>query len=372
MEEKTNISSIDVDKTKDEDIDLISLAKILWNGRNILLISIAFFGALGIIIALLTPNTFTAKSILVPQLKTDAQSGLSGLAALAGINVGISQSSSEVSPLIYPLIIKSIPFQLDLINTPLKFKKKSSLITYLNFVSSVDSTFSLVSFLKKYTIGLPSVIKGIINGGRSDNQSIDGGTKIIWLTNDQKYAVKSLDNVLVLTMNSKEGYVTLTATMHEPVPAAQMAQRAADLLQRYIIDFKIKKSKDDLDFIQERFNEKKIEFERAQENLAIRIDRNKNFTSGLSSVETDRMQTKYTLTLEVYQELAKQLEQAKIQVKKETPVFSVIEPVTIPSEKSRPNRFLILLIWIAIGALAGIAYVYTKSYLNVAKEIWIK
>jgi len=53
----------------------------------------------------------------------------------------------------------------------------------------------------------------------------------------------------------------------------------------------------------------------------MRIDRNKNFTSGLSSVETDRLQAKYTLTFGVYQELAKQLEQAKIQVKKETPVF---------------------------------------------------
>jgi len=146
-------------------------------------------------------------------------------------------------------------------------------------------------------------------------------TGIVLLTPEQNRAKKKLESIITLVFNVKEGYATLTVDMDKPIPAAQMAQKAVDLLQRYIIDFKILKSKADQDFIQGRFDEKKIEFEKAQEGLALRIDRNKNFTSGLSSVETDRLQAKYTLTFGVYQELAKQLEQAKIQVKKETPVF---------------------------------------------------
>ena len=102
-----NVAAQKVPKNE-EGIDLQVLTQKLWVGRNIILKSLLICGTLGILFAIFTPKSYTAKSILVPQMNTDAKtSGLSGLAALAGINVGISQTSSEISPLIYPLIIKS-------------------------------------------------------------------------------------------------------------------------------------------------------------------------------------------------------------------------------------------------------------------------
>jgi len=365
MEQNTIISDKDPSKVYEDnelDIDLIGITKTLWSDRLVIFKSIIICAVLGILVAILTPDEYTAKSILVPQLKTDSQSGLSGLAALAGINVGISQSSSEVSPLIYPLIIKSIPFQLDLLSTPLQFKNSPTPITYLEYITSERNNHSFIDALKKYTIGLPSLI---IKAFRKDNyefSKLKDESKIIHLSEMQKKGIYSLGPIINLGVNSKEGYLTLSVDMPEPLPAAQLAQRTEDLLQSYIIEFKIVKSKADLDFIQQRYDELKKEFAKAQEELAIRVDRNKNFTSGLSSVETDRMQAQYNLTFSVYQELAKQLEQAKIQVKKETPVFSVIEPVTIPSDKSKPNRPLILALWIVIGTLIGVGIIFGKKY----------
>ena len=357
----------------EEEIDLLALTRKLWDGRKIIVKYIILGVLFGLVVAIFTPNSYTAKSILVPQMNTDSKtSGLSGLAALAGINVGISQTSSEISPLIYPLIINSIPFQLEMMKTPLQFKNSANPTSYIEHITNGASNFNPLSLLKKYTIGLPGLIIKALKGNTNGSTLTEGKTQIVQLTPEQKIAKRSLESILILVFNVKEGYATLTVDMDEPIPAAQMAQKAVELLQRYIIDFKILKSKADLDFIQERFDEKKTEFEQAQESLAIRVDRNKNFTSGLSSVETDRLQAKYTLTFGVYQELAKQLEQAKIQVKKETPVFSVIEPVTIPSEKSKPNRPLILLVYLFIGGVTGIGIVFGKDFIASIMNTWIK
>ena len=353
--------------TNEDDIDFLALTKKLWDGKKIILLSALIGSLLGLIIAIATPNSYTSKSILVPQMNTDSKSsGLSGLAALAGINVGISQTSSEISPVIYPLIIKSIPFQLEMMKTPLHYKNSLTNVTYLEHINKGESGLNPLQFLKKITIGLPGMLKKIFIGNSVFSEE---KSEIFRLTAEERSAQKGLETALIIVLNPKDGYATLTAEMDEPIPAAQMAQHAVELLQKYIIDFKIQKSKADLDFIQERFNEKKTEFEKAQEGLAMRIDRNKNFTSGLSSVETDRMQTRYTLTFGVYQELAKQLEQAKIQVKKETPVFSVIDPVTIPIERSKPNRTMILLIGFFIGATVGIGLVYGN---DTFQNIWKK
>ncbi len=61
------------------------------------------------------------------------------------------------------------------------------------------------------------------------------------------------------------------------------------------------------------------------------------------------MNNEYTLLFGVYSELAKQREQANIQVKETTPVFTVVEPVTIPTERSKPKRGLICIAFTFLG-----------------------
>jgi len=69
----------------------------------------------------------------------------------------------------------------------------------------------------------------------------------------------------------------------------------------------------------------------------------------------------------VYQELAKQLEQAKLQVAKDTPIFSTLKPVTIPTERSAPKRSLIVVIWAFLGLVISVGYVLVKAPVQ---DIW--
>ena len=357
---------------QEDEIDLIALAKTFWKGKPILLKSILLFGIIGFLVAISSPKEYIAQTVMVPQVG-DGQSklgGLGGLAAMAGINISTGSTGSELSPTIYPRIMASIPFQLELMKTPLKFKDSEKAVTLFEYNSKVSKP-SFMGYIMKYTIGLPGVVLGAIKGKALAEELIESDTKQpLQLTEEQRDGRKIISQIVSLEVNAKEGYLTLTSKMSEALPAAQLAQRAQELLQQYIIEYKIKKTKVNLDFVQQRYDETEKKFQTAQERLAQFHDRNKNMSSAIAGTEGERLTSQFNLVYGVYSELAKQLEQAKIQVKQDTPVFTVIEPVSVPTERSKPNRPMILFIWIFLGGVVGTGVIFGRQYLETIKERW--
>ena len=65
-------------------IDLIALAKTLWDNRKFIIITVAIFMVLGVAVALLTPKEYTASTTVVPQI-SDTSTKLGGLSSLAAM-----------------------------------------------------------------------------------------------------------------------------------------------------------------------------------------------------------------------------------------------------------------------------------------------
>ena len=353
-------------------IDIMQLIKSIWKSRVTLLFSIIAGLVFGLIVAITTPKEYTATTIMVPQMngKSASMGGLGSLAALAGIDLSGATQGSEMSPILYPKIVSSTPFKLELMNTPIKFEEYDKPISlYEYYVSDTVPTF--FGTIKKYTIGLPGlVIEAIMPKSEPELFGQENGFKLVELTEEQYEVSKELDEILSLDVEAKEGYLTLSVVLLEPLAAAQLAQKAQELLQREITNFKSQKAKAELDFIQERYNEAQAKAEGYQINIAQKTDQYKNLTSSVPQVQTTRIQTKYGIANTVFQELAKQLEQAKIQVKKDTPIFTVIEPVTIPLEKSKPNRPMIVAFGLLLGGFVGLLIIFGKQFYKILKSKW--
>lgn len=363
----------------DDEIDLIALAKTVWNGRKTVIITTFIFAVLGLFIALSSPKQYTVNTIMVPQVNSGQNKlgGLSSLAALAGFNMDMN-SGSELSPLIYPQIVQSIPFQLELMKTRLNFdgyEEKISLYDY--YTNPQYSQFNLISTLRKYTVGLPGIMVGLpgiiikaFRGKKKSGTSQDEAGNLIQLTGEEKGLIDLLSSSVSLEVNERQGYLTLTVSLPEAKAAAQLGQKAQSLLQGKIIEFKIEKAKNQLDFVQERYDEKQKEYNNIQEKLARYKDKNKNIINEINKTELDRYQNEFQIVASVFTELSKQLENTKIQVKQETPVFSIIKPVTVPMERSKPNRPMILVMWIFLGGIIGIGWIFGKQYLATFKTMW--
>lgn len=358
----------------DDEIDLIALAKTLWNGRKTVIRTTLIFMVLGLFIAIFSAKEYTASTTMVPQ---SADSGsklggsLGGLAAMAGINLGSMGGGSDIPPTLYPKVINSIPFQKELMQTPLSIEGEKEQVTFARYYEEIHSS-GLLGTIKKYTIGLPGIILKTIRGTSpvTNDQSTNDG--LLSINQEEKKLIEILSAQLSLEVNDKDGYVSLSARMPEAKAAAQLAQKAQELLQQAITAFKIQKAQDQLAFVEQRYAEKQKEFETAQNNLAQFRDRNRNVSTALAQTEQERLQAEYNLVYGVYSELAKQLETQKIQVKEDTPVFTVIEPVAVPIEKSKPKRPMILVIWTFLGGIVGVGMVFGREFLGSIKDQWCK
>lgn len=368
MTELQNTPLLPQQPVEEDEIDLIQLAKTLWKSRKTVIKITVIFMVLGLLVALLTPSEYSVTTVMVPQVGGKSKlGGLSSLAAMAGVNLNVS-GGSELSPVVYPEIVKSIPFKLALMKTPLTIKGINHPVTYYDYFTRYAKP-GFLSKITKYTIGLPGTVKKAVFSRK--NKTGNGTTgPLIRLTKKQEQLAKHLDKTVYVNVDNKTGNVSLTAIMPQPLAAAQLGQRAQQLLQQFIINYKIKKTKAQLNFIQGRYDVQKKKFEEAQNRLARFIDQNRNVSTALARVQEERLQNEAQLTYGVYSSLAQQLEQAKIQVKQETPVFSIIQPVTVPNLRYKPKRTQILVIWTFIGIIIGIGWVFGKEYLNKVKEEW--
>lgn len=357
---------------QDDKIDFIQLAKTLWEGRKTVIKTILIFMAIGLIIAIFSPKEYTASSTFVSQTRDEAKidKNLGALAAIEGINLVSMSSASGISPELYPQIIKSIPFQLELLQTPLTIDGQIEKVTYTYYYSNIHSP-GLLGYIKKYTIGLPALlIKGIKGKPKSITNLSSRIPEIQSITIEEHGLINQMKNQLGLIVNKKEGYVTISANMPEAIASAELAYKAEKLLQQYVIAFKIKKSNDQLDFIKARYLETGKRFKAVQQKLALQRDRNKYLTTALAKTASEILQDEYNLIYGVYTELAKLLEAQYIQVTEDTPVFTVLEPVSIPIEKSKPKRGVILIIWIFSGGIIGVGMVFGKTFVLDAKKQW--
>lgn len=367
IKESTSSSKIDSDE-----VDLIALAKTFWSGRKVIVKTALIFMVLGLFVAVFSAKEYTANTTIIPQSASGGSKlggGLGGLAAMAGISLGSMGGGSEIPPALYSKIMKSVPFQKKMMETLITTKGQKEKVTFRTYYLEIEK-LGLLGNLKKYTIGLPFLILKTLRGDSVDNDEVSINDQLLTISEDEKELMEKLSEQLLIEVNDKDGDVSISASMPEAKQAAEMALKAQVLLQEAIIDFKIKKAKDQLSFIEERYVEKEIVFLRAQEKLARFRDQNKNVRTAMAKSQMERLKTEFSIASSVFSELAKQLETQKIQVKENTPVFTVIEPVAIPLDKSKPHRSIILIVWTFVGVVVGVGLVFGKQFMTILKKQW--
>jgi LPS O-antigen subunit length determinant protein (WzzB/FepE family) len=356
---KENILS-DSKRTGNE-IDFVELVKKIWVERKTIFWGVGISIVIGLIVAFTSPKRYKVVTTMLPQSE-DGGGGMgnfSSLAAIAGFDIDLSDNGADISPVIYPQILASEPFLLNLMHTKYTFREVNHPVSLYDYITKIQKP-GIGDNIMQYTVGLPALIKKQLKK-KSDTVKVanDGLTH---MTEDEYQIAKWLEKTVTLTTNKKEGYLTLTSIFDEDLLTAQVAKRAQDLLQEEITNYKTKRAMDQLDFFEKRYQEKKTDYLRAQNRLASYKDRNLFMSTAVGSSEETRLQNEYNLTFTVYSELSKQLENAKIKVKRVTPVYIIIKPVVVPLEPFEPKKKMILLVWIMIGAALSAGIVLGKYY----------
>jgi len=353
---------------EEESIDIIALLKTLWNGKKLIVKTTAVFFIIGCIVALLSPVVYTAQTTFIPQVSEDkmsSSSGLSSIASLAGINLnkGSSTSDSYLSPLLYSKIANSDEFSLKLIEEELISLNGDKFTLKQYMLSGTNSSFNLIGFIKKYTIGLFTK-----NDNELKNNEIVNGYNFI--SQEEFGLVNSFKEKFSIVLNDKDGYIEVIASDKDAFISTQLVKIITKNLQSRIIELRTNKIKERLEYSKNQYELKQIEFNILQNNVADFKDSNKNISTARFMSELQKLESEYQLQQSILMNLASEFNNNKIKLNKDTPIFSVIDEVSVPNVRSEPKRSLIALTYGFLGLILSAGYLLAKEPLTeVIKKI---
>lgn len=341
------------------EIDLIALSGYLWKKRRFFIKCCGIATVAGLIIAFSIPKEFTTTVKLAPETTdaTSKMSNLGGLAAMAGIDLGSASGQDALSPNLYPDIVHSTPFLLELFPEKVTDKEKKYTTTLYDYIAG-HQRFAWWSILMKAPLKGIAALRSFFSG----NEENDGDLNPFQLTHKQEDVLKNLRQRITVYVDKKTQVVTIGVNMQDPLISADVAHSIVIKLQTYITHYRTQKAKKDLEFTEKVLKESRSAYYKAQQAYATFEDGNKNIISASYRTEQERLRNEMTLTFNVYNTLAQKLEQDKLRVQEQTPVYTIIEPATVPLKASSPKKLLILVAFIFLAFIGGCGYLIIKEY----------
>ena len=315
-----------------DEIDLIDLLKKLYNSRKLIIYITIIFSIIGIAFALLSPVKYNSKTVFINQNQETGSSSLSGVASLVGINLGSSSLGGEIPSTMYPQIIESVKFKRLLLNKVIDEKNNLTLEKFISEQFSIE---------------------------KDEEKNI---SELGITSNEDKY-FKILNTILNVSVNQKDGFILITSEMSNAEYSAKVAKFSREILQNIIIENKVETARQNLIFSEGQLIEKKKEFDEIYSKLAFFSDSNLNSVNSFVINEKNKLESEFNIISAVVEEISKQVEQAKLQLKKETPVFSTIQEAIIPIQRSSPKRTQLVLIFGILGFILSSAYFLIKDTL---------
>lgn len=340
MTENKNYQQPDVQEPENDELEIdwmeilrkiIAIRKTLYKAAGVGLV-------LGIIIALSIPKQYTVTVTLSPEMGGDKTGG--GLASPVFSFLGTAVSSNSPDALnatLAPDIVASTPFILELFNTKVQTldgELDTTLVAYLDEQKS--PWFS-------YIVKAPGMAIGAIKSLFSEEADTVSVLNPFQLTKEESEKVEGLRKVLTANVDKKTAMTTLTVTMQDPKVTAIVADSVVAKLQQYIIDYRIKKAKEDCAYLEQLYKERQKEYYDAQSKYAHYFDSNRNIALQSVRAEQERLQNDMNLAYQVYSQVAQQLQVARAKIQEEKPVFAVVEPATVPLQPSGTSRKVILI-----------------------------
>lgn len=356
-----------------EEIDLMELFRKLLKNWKLILKWCGVAAVIGLVVGFSIPKEYTVSSRMAPEVVNRSSGNLSSLASLAGINLNNVSTSDAVYPDLYPDIVSSNPFVVELFSMPVSFEHKGE---------TVDT--DLYDYLKNYTrspwwsyvVQAPFKALGWFMGlFREKTEPVEGYADLdpSALTKEQEDIAKALRNSINISVDSKTSVISADVTAQDPVVATRLSEALIEQLQEYVTAYRTEKSRKDLEYYQQLYDEAREVYYDAQQKYAQYVDANQGVVRQSVMIEQDRLRSEMELNNSLYTTCAQQLQMAKAKVQMETPVYAVITPPTMPLEPSKPSKMMTLIAFIFLGGVLSCVWVlwgrdWIKSFRSGLKE----
>lgn len=345
-------------KKQEEQFDIVWLLLYLWSKRKFIMICVGVVTLIAIVKYVSTDAKYKASASILPVIDEGMASKLGdmgGMAAMAGVDLSQSSNGNIITADLYPKVASSTPFLMELMNEKVKWNEPDTVMSLYEHV--VQRTPSFGDYLLAYTIGLPGTIKSWF--ADEDSLVIDNsGEEPMYVVLDkyQRGALSEMSEMIVVEEDPIYGTIELSCYAESPEQAATLASKAVELLQKIITEYKTKRARLSLNFIEERYSETMSDYEKIREQFYAYKDSHRDMISERVDIAYQKLSDEYNISYSLLKTLSSQMEQAKMTLMENTPVFSVVEPVVMPKEKDSPSAKWHLVLGVFLGGFFGIGW----------------
>lgn len=339
---------------EEQEIDLMELAMKLWAEKKMILKACGWAALVGLVVAFSIPKEYESTVTLAPELNKgrSISGGMAALAGMAGINLGGSSSADALSPELYPDIVKSVPFSVEMFDVKVT-DKDGELNTTLYEYLKEEQKQPWWGYITAAPFKALGWVVSTIKGEDEEEGEGEGGVDSFRLTKDQSKIIKAMGERIAVSVDKKTFVITITTTMQDPVIAATVTNEVKEKLQNYITEYRTNKARKDLEFTEKLYAENMETYHKAQQEYAQYMDRNQNVSLRSAQTQQERLRNEMELAFNVYNQTAQQLQMAKAKVQEDTPVFTVVEAATVPLRAAKPSKAMILIGCVFLAAVGA-------------------
>ena len=334
--------------------DVVCLIK---SDKKMMGIYLGVAAILGLIIAFTTPKTYKSSVMLAPEESGAGFSGsISSLASMIGMNMKLGQSGDAIYPELYPDLMSSTDFVVNMFRVKVQTQKGDVKCDYYTYLTK-HQPIALVDYPK---IALAKIIKGLKPAEQKSKRQ-DGARTPLWLSKDEDEVAQVISHKIECQVDKKTNVITITAEDNDPLVAALIADSAKAHLQEAITVYRTQKSRIDLDYMQKLFNEAKAQYDKARQTYASYADANQDVMLQSYKMKEEDLENEMQLKYNIYQQVVEQLQLAKAKVQERTPAFTTIQSASVPVKHSGRGKLSTLVVWLFFGFCLRSAILFWKN-----------
>lgn len=321
------------------EIDSRKLLDIIYQEKKSFIYYILVSAIIAVVVAFSIPRVYKSSVMLAPETSgSNFTSNISSIAAMVGMDVGTNLTGDAIYPEIYPDLMGSMDFLVGLFNIHVKTQDGKVSTTYSNY---------LEKYQKRPWWTYPAVaLKSLFIGKQQPtNKPVDP----FHPTKQQWEMAMAISNSIVCSVDKKTSVISIMVTDQDPLVAATIADSVKEKLQVYITDYRTKKARTDLQYMEKLFAESKAQYEKARQRYGAFGDANQDLILESYRSKQEDLENEMQMQYNIYTQVAQQLQMAKAKLQEKIPVFTVVQPAFVPIRHSNMPKVYILLSFVILG-----------------------
>lgn len=332
---------------KDNILDFNKIIPMLlkkWKTYAVCMVGVILFS---LIFVFTIPRYYSCQVMLAPEASSGGMNSI-----LSSFGFGEPSSTNDaISPNLYPDLMTSKDFIVSLFPVEITTLDGSLKTTYYDYLLKHNKNSWYISLIGK--------LKNMMKTKEETNTSgVKGKTysPSFMLTENQYNIAGAIGAKIQYGYDKKTGVISVIVKDLDPLVCALIADTVSQKLQNFIMDYRTKKARNDLEYAQRIYKHTKEEYEASNKRYVAAVDANWDIINETAKAKLEAMNNEKTMKYQTFATASQKLEAAKAKLQEATPVITVLQGASVPQKPAGPRRLFITVFLMAFATFLCSAY----------------